>query len=129
MSQWFEIRNAPKPNGEVIACWHNEKKEHELSFGVKNLTYVPDNEDDKRTFGRNDAGVIDGTLVHEITESEFDLLTELADIPRIISDGILNHLGILQWCHTEMSVMGEDSLTCRGNVYAKVVLKIWTPWL
>ena len=131
VEHWFEIRNDYKPNGIVIAIWHKTNNEYELAFGIQNLSFPPELTDTKRTYGRNDLDIINRYLVHEISESEFGVLTELADIPQIISDGVLHHLGVLKWHHDERTDRArsnwnpENSVTCTGNVYAKVVISEW----
>ena len=123
MSHWFEIRHEPLPSGRVIAIWHQEDNNLQLAFGVKNLTYPKELENEKRTYGMDDANTIFHLLVHEITEPEFSVHTEIMDIPQIISDGMLHYLGVLNWYHAYRD-FGEDSFVhCSGDVYTKVVLK------
>lgn len=124
MSRWFEIRNAPKPNGIVIAIWHCDTEGLELAYGAKNLKYSSDNEDDIRTYARHgfEAEAIDKTLVREVSEAEFSVLQKLADIPQIISDGVLHYLGVLTWSYDSFgSHTGDETLLCTGDVYAKVI--------
>jgi hypothetical protein len=123
--KWFEIRNAPKPVGDVIAIWHQTRTEHELAFGVRDAEYVANDENSKAVRG-DDVDVIADTLVFEITSCDYDLLVEIADIPKIISDGKLHFLGVLKWCHSSMGFDDKvDSTTCAGNVYTKVVPARW----
>jgi len=121
MSRWFEIRNVPKPRGEVIAIWEQTDDDHALAFGAVDIEYPPVDEDDRnrRITGTDNADAIYSYLVHEIGEGEFSVLSEIADIPRIISDGLLHHLGKLSW-----GVGGtERPIPCVGTVYTKVVSK------
>jgi len=129
--KWFEIRNAPKPVGDVIAIWHQKRAEHELAYGVKDAKYVTnDDSQDARLTRGNDVDIIADTLVFEISSSEYDLCAEIADIPKILSDGKLHFLGVLKWSHSEWSqFLGDDdklnTTTCAGNVYTKVVNARW----
>ena len=123
MSKWFEIRNKPD-KGEVIAIWHSEDDDYRLAFGAQDVEYPPEHEDNKRTYGREEAiGILD-TIVNEISEAEFSVLSEIADIPRIISNGYLHHLGVLQWEHKRdpsgFRKYGSFCIPCTGTVYAKV---------
>ena len=123
MSKWFEIRNKPD-KGEVIAIWYCEDDDYRLAFGTQDVTYPPEHEDDKRTYGREDAvGILD-TIVNEISEAEFSVLSEFADIPRIISNGFLHHLGVLDWEHRKdpsgFRKYGSFCIPCTGTVYVKV---------
>lgn len=124
MNRWFEIRNAPNQDGDVIAIWHCDTKGYELAYGTKNLKYSSDNEDDIRTYARfgMEAEAIDKSLVRRISEAEFSVLQELADIPQIISDGVLHYLGVLTWSYNSSgSHTGDETLLCTGDVYAKVI--------
>jgi hypothetical protein len=130
-NKWYEIRNAPKAhNGIVIAIWHQTVAEYELAFGIQNLEYPSDREDDKRTHGRNDVTMVAECLVKEITESDFSVLIEIAEIPQIISDGVLHYLGKLTWHHKDRVVPSNwytkwPDIVCTGDVYAKVVFSDW----
>jgi len=124
MSKWFEIRNAPKPEGIVIAIWHRENKNLRLSHGAKDVVYSSTDDDDIRTYARwgEEAKAIQRSLVKEITEADFSVLQEIADIPQIISDGMLHHLGTLSWEYeTPGSNTGDKTLGCSGVVYTKVI--------
>ena len=125
--KWFEIRNAPKPSGDVIAIWHQTRNEHELAFGVRDAQYVTnDDNQDARAIRGDDVDVIADTLVFEISSVDFDLCVEIADIPEIRSDGQLHFLGVLKWCHAEMGLNEHvNTTTCAGNVYTKVVPARW----
>lgn len=123
MSKWYEIRNKPD-KGEVIAIWHCEDDDYRLAFGAQDVEYPPEHADDKRTYGREEAiGILD-TIVNEISEAEFSVLSEIADIPQIISNGFLHHLGVLQWEHKRdpsgFRKYGSFCIPCTGTVYAKV---------
>jgi len=123
MSTWFEIRNKPE-KGEVIAIWHCEDDDYRLAFGAQDVKYPPEMEDDKRTYGREEAiGILD-SIVNEVSEAEFSVLSEIADIPQIISNGFLHHLGVLEWEHKRdpegFRKFGSFCIPCTGTVYAKV---------
>ncbi|KPL07300.1 hypothetical protein AMJ86_04755 [bacterium SM23_57] len=123
MSQWIEIRDAPKPNGKVIAVWHNTKpKTYELAFGVTDLEYPEDLENEYRTYASDSASIITRSLVHEISEAEFSVHVEIMEIPQIISDGMLHYLGELQWCYRHHSIVDTVIIPCSGKVYTKVIL-------
>jgi len=122
MSKWFEIRNKPN-GGEVIAIWHRDDKDYRLAFGAQDVEYPQIHEDDKRTFARDEAEGIRGSIVNEVSEAEFSVLSEIADIPQIISNGFLHHLGVLEWEHKLPSFdprQGTTRIPCTGTVYAKV---------
>lgn len=123
MSKWFEIRNKPD-KGEVIAIWHRDDDDYRLAFGAQDVIYPPEMEDDKRTYGREEAIGIKDSIVNEVSEAEFSVLSEIADIPRIISNGFLHHLGVLEWEHkrdpTGFRKFGSFCIPCSGTVYAKV---------
>ena len=123
MSKWFEIRNKPH-KGEVIAIWHRDDDDYRLAFGAKDVKFPPEMADDKRTYGREEAiGILD-SIVNEVSEAEFSVLSEIADIPRIISDGNLHFLGDLEWEHKKdpsgFRKYGSFCIPCSGEVYAKV---------
>ena len=121
MSRWFEIRNQPKPRGEVIAIWKQTDYDHALAFGAVDIEYPPEDEHDsnRRITGINNADAIHFYLVNEISEADFSLLSAIAAIPEVVSDGLLHHLGRLSW-----GVEGtEHPIPCVGTVYTKVISK------
>jgi hypothetical protein len=123
-TQHFSIRNAPK--GEVIAIWRKEREDHLLIFGVKDTVIIEAdcNDQDLKHHGddRSDPAVIEGYLMNLINKSEFSVMSEIAQIPHIISDGVLHHLGILTWQHEwHAFVDGWHRIVKRGTVYAKVI--------
>ena len=118
--KYFVVRNAPKDQGgEVIAVWRQDKEEYQLSFGVKDVTYSTYDQDLIRTYARTPEFAIESTLVHEINEGQFSTLIEIADMPQIISDGVLHHLGKLRWSFK--LVPPEEPIHCEGTVYVRVV--------
>ena len=122
LPQFFEIRDAPKPNGNIIAIWRKDEDNHQLIFGTKNVEFPPEDEDDKRTYGASDERAIEYVLMHHITEPEFSVHDAIAEIPHILSDGVLHHLGVLKWHHQWHSFMnGWKYIKCSGTVYAKVI--------
>jgi len=122
LPQYFEIYSAPKPNGSVIAIWRKDEDNHQLIFGTKDVVFPPEEEDNKRTFGTSDEMAIEFGLMHKINEPEFSIHDEISEIPHIISDGVLHHLGTLKWIHQWHSFTeGWKYIKCSGPVYAKVI--------
>jgi hypothetical protein len=122
LPQFFEIRDAPKPNGNVIAIWRKDEDNHQLIFGTKDVVSPPEDDDNKRTFGPNDEMVIEHTLMNRITEPEFSVHDEISEIPHIISDGVLHHLGVLEWHHKWHSFTeGWKYIKCNGIVYVRII--------
>lgn len=123
-TQYFSIRNAPK--GEVIAIWRKEREDHLLIFGTKDTVIVEADCDENaiKSHGDDqfDSAVIERYLMSLISESEFSVMSEIAQIPHIVSDGVLHHLGILKWQH-EWHAWGEGwhCIVKHGTVYAKVI--------
>jgi hypothetical protein len=131
-TQYFEIRNST--GGDVIAIWRKEKENYLLSFGVKDAVFDEKSagshtEDDIRTYcrDRDDAMHVESQLMNKISEYDFSVMDEIAQIPQIISDGVLHHLGILAWGHAWRawdSVLDESttkSIIKYGTVYVRVV--------
>lgn len=120
--QYFEIRDEPRPNGNIIAIWQKDEDNHQLIFGTKDVVVLPEDEDNKRTFGTTDERVIEYDLMHQITEPEFSVHAEISEIPHIVSDGVLHHLGVLKWIHKWHEFgKGWSYIHCHGPVYAKVI--------
>ena len=109
MTQYFEIRNAAAPGGEVIALWKKEKANHHLEImGAEAWMSVGINKD----------------LVKETTEEEFSVMDAICEIPHIIPDGVYHFLGELTFVHIEGYSSGPNSNkpeTYKTKVYAVVV--------
>ena len=126
MTDYFEIRNAPMPDGEVIALWRKENENHQLVFGVKDVVTDEDTRDEKERdenpFGTTDERAIEHYLMKEISEPEFSVRDDICEIPHIVSDGVLHHLGILKWHHQWHEFLGGWKYIKRhGTVYAKII--------
>jgi hypothetical protein len=126
MTQYFEIRNAMLPNGEVIALWRKEDENIQLIFGVKDVVTDEDTrgkeEKEENPFGTTNEKAIEYYLVHEITEPEFSVRDDICEIPHIASDGVLHHLGILKWQFQWHEFLGGWKYIKRhGTVYAKTI--------
>jgi len=124
LPQHFEIRSEPKPNGHIIAIWRKENDNHQLIFGVKDVVTGKKDctDDDERTWARDDERAVVHDLLNQITEPEFSVHDEMAEIPHIVSDGVLHHLGVLKWSHEwHAFTTGWHHVERHGRVYAKVV--------
>lgn len=126
MTEYFEIRNAPLPDGEVIALWRRENENHQLVFGVKDVITEEDTraeeERDENPFGTTDERAIVYCLMNDISEPEFSVRDDICEIPHIISDGVLHHLGVLKW-HLKWHEFrsGWNYIKRHGTVYAKTI--------
>ena len=82
MTQYFVVRNAPEPNGEVIALWKKESPNLHLEV-----------------IGEEEwmSGGINKTLIAETTEEEFSVMDAICEIPHIQSDEVYHFLGILEF--------------------------------
>lgn len=126
MTVYFAIRNAPAPNGDIVALWRKEDENHQLIFGVKDVvTYEDTRDEDKRDenpFGTTDEQAIQFSLVNVITEPEFSVCDTICEIPHIVSDGGLHHLGVLKWYFKWHEFReGWKYIKRHGTVYAKTI--------
>jgi len=124
MTEYFEIRNAPKKEGgEVIAIWQKDEEKHYMIFGVKDVEYVSDLEENKKHVHKgDDERLIELELFHKIDEPQFSVLDNIMQIPHIISDNTLHHLGKLHWSHKWHDFLsGWAHIKAHGTVYAKVI--------
>jgi hypothetical protein len=107
MIQYFAIRNAPPPDGEVIALWKKE---------TPNLHLEVIGKEEWMSSGIN-------TLITETTEEEFSVMDTICEIPHIQSDGVYHFLGELEFKYKpkfSFPKVAEDLLV-KTKVHAVVV--------
>lgn len=108
MTAYFTIRNAPAPNGTVIALWKKESDSLHLEVLGKEAWM---------------SSGINETLIAETTEEEFSVMDAICNIPHIQSDGVYHFLGELEFRYTpkfSFPTVPKDLLV-KTKVHAVVV--------
>lgn len=111
MTQYFEIRNAPAPDGEVIALWKKESPSYHLEI-LGDEAWM--------------SACINKDLIRETTEEEFSVMDVICDIPHILSDGVHHFLGELTLVynpdsHRPIVSSRSENKTFKTRVYALIV--------
>lgn len=81
-TEYFAIRSEPDGRGDVIAIWIKEKESYHLSLGGQD---------------GHENSAANANLLQKVTEAEFSVMDDIAEIPHIQSDRVYHFLGLLDW--------------------------------